>query len=474
MIEITGGTFVGYNPAASASENPVMNFVKYGYMAKETSVAGTYEVVENPLEKASINGGEFQLKANETLTRALTVTKDMILDLNGKKLENTTVIGDDCIALEVTNGATLTIKGEGQIHATGEAGYAMAVWANGGVVNIENGDFYNTGKADEGADLIYASNGGKVYIAGGTFKSEYVAKHLGKDDYGYQYALLNCKGQTDFDNVIEVTGGTFHKFNPANNVAENPKVNFVAEGYESIQNGDDFVVTVKKAAAGETVTLSTDGIITNSIAVPGGTLDGNGYTLYQSVGVKPTTNHLVHGTGAATIKNLNIVGANTAWDDNGTARSPRALYFTDLNGDITIENVETSGVCYALNVNASSATKESNLIVKNSILRGWTSFSKVTFAAGNYFKAEADQQSNKYCRPYVDTRFDGCAFEKGFKIDAYHQTTNSAGTVTATYNPVIEIKNCTLDGVAITETNWKDLFEFEDETTELTKIKFIK
>ena len=35
--------------------------------------------------------------------------------------------------------------------------------------------------------------------------------------------------------VIEVTGGKFHNFNPADNRSENPKMNFVAEGYESVE-----------------------------------------------------------------------------------------------------------------------------------------------------------------------------------------------------------------------------------------------
>ena len=37
-------------------------------------------------------------------------------------------------------------------------------------------------------------------------------------------------------------GGKFFKFNPADNLSENPKMNFVAEGYESVADGDWFVV----------------------------------------------------------------------------------------------------------------------------------------------------------------------------------------------------------------------------------------
>lgn len=459
LIEISGGTFHGFNPAASTSENPAMNFLKYGYTTTVTSEGETniYTVVEDELEQASMNGGTIKLTEGVELVRGLTVTKDLILDLNGQTLTSSQVVYiPEVISALICakDGATVTIKGNGTIDGHSTEDYAIET--RGGKLIIENGTFIGNTTA------AYAVSG-EIIIKGGTFSQK---------DYENNNYVLNLKSNGELGGKITVTGGTFVGFDPANNAAENPKMSFLADGYAATAAGDDFVVGVKAAAAGETVTLSTDADFTNSIKVNGGTLDGDGYTLTQ-VGT-PVTNLLVHATGAATIKNLNIVGADTAWDDNGTERSPRALYFTDLNGDIVIENVTTSGVCYALNVNASTATKPSDLIVNNSTLAGWTSygsgltsatFNNVKFAFGSYFTADADKQSNGYCRPYVDTRFNGCAFEKGFKIDASHQSNST------TYTPAISLKNCTLDGVAITESNVAELFEDEITTINVTIIK---
>ena len=469
LIEITGGTFVGFNPAASTSESPAMNFVKYGYTVQEvTAESNTWRVVQNELEQVTMKGGVFQLpEGGITLARPMVVSKDMILDLNGQTIKNGVFSYTDTDAIIVKEGATLTINGEGTVEAvSGSDGYAVI---SEGTVIINNGTFKAGVDAQNEANaVIYARGNGKVYVNGGNFPNENNSTYV-----------LNKKDADRKTTIIEVTGGTFTGFDPADNAAENPKENFVVDGYESTKVGDNYVVTVKTAAENETVTLTSNGIITNSIEVAGGILDGNGFTLTQSV--TPETNYLVHTEGAATIKNLNIVGANVAWMDGTTARGPRAIMIEKLNGDVVIDNVETSGVCYALNVNASSATKESNLIVKNSVLRGWTSygsglnsakFSNVTFAVGNYFTAGEDEQSNGYMRPYVATRLESCSFEEGFKIDAFHQATDKNGVVTATYQPVIEIKNCKLNGVAITAENLAALFD--DEATELTNVKIIK
>ena len=457
LIEITGGSFVGFNPAASASESPAMNFLKYGYMTTPTTNEDetvTYTVVENALEQATMKGGIFTLDADMILNRALTITKDLTLDLAGKTITSSQAVyveGVVSALVSVKNSATLTIKGAGTINGAETDDYAVET--RGGKLVIENGTFIGA------ATAAYAYTG-QIEIKGGTFSQE------GFENNNY---VLNLKDASNAS--IAVTGGTFVGFDPADNAAENPKVNFVVDGYESTKDGDNYVVTVKTAAEGETVTLTTNGIITNTIQVAGGILDGNGFTLTQSV--TPVTNYLVHTEGAATIKNLNIVGANTAWMDGTTAKGPRAIMIEKLNGDVVIDNVETSGVCYALNVNASSATKESNLIVKNSVLSGWTSygsgltsakFSNVTFGVGNYF--EEGNQSNGYMRPYVATRLESCSFEAGFKIDAVFTADGKD------YAPVIEIKNCKLNGEAITAENLAALFD--DEAAELTNVKIIK
>ena len=75
--------------------------------------------------------------------------------------------------------------------------------------------------------------------------SKFVAckKQEGVSGTNEPYSVLNLKGNTTAQ--IKVSGGQFYKFNPSDNLSENPKVDFVIEGYKSVQQGDWFVVVKK-------------------------------------------------------------------------------------------------------------------------------------------------------------------------------------------------------------------------------------
>ena len=168
------------------------------------------------------------------------IIKDTELNLN---LNNQTVYaptfaeskgnvldGDsDSYAFWVKEGGLLSIDGEGEIVAR-NATYSMAVWANGGTVEIKNGKFYNGG---DGCDLIYASNGGKVYIYGGEFHA--TERSGAESGTKNKYSALNIKDADRATSKIVVYGGKFYGFNPANNLSEGKNTNFVAEGYESVE-----------------------------------------------------------------------------------------------------------------------------------------------------------------------------------------------------------------------------------------------
>ena len=132
-------------------------------------------------------------------------------------------------------GGKLTIDGYGERVAQ-DSEYSMAVWANGGTVIINSGTFRNGG---DSCDLIYASKGGKVEIYGG----EFIAKGPSSGTVPgtkNPYTALNVK-DIDYklgESSITVYGGRFYKFNPADNMSEGAHTNFVAEGYESVQDGD--------------------------------------------------------------------------------------------------------------------------------------------------------------------------------------------------------------------------------------------
>ena len=197
-------------------------------------------------------GEKIVLKSNIDIVSALTINKEIIIELNGKTLSADEEI-DGITMFKVVAGGKLTINGNGVVDAATQANdYSMAVWAkDGGEVIINGGTFTNVGgKAfeDNGTtpnnnELIYANAGGKITINGGTFIGNYE-----NETWGTRYTL-NMKDENPSTDVIEggtiiVKGGKFYQYDPAASLSENPQANFVADGYESNIDGDYYVVSV--------------------------------------------------------------------------------------------------------------------------------------------------------------------------------------------------------------------------------------
>jgi hypothetical protein len=184
-------------------------------------------------------GGNVVLPADIIIDAPIVIEKDVVLDLNGHMITVNPWTEDDgstnSYAFWVKKGK-LTLNGEGTVSANASQ-FAMAVWANGGSVEINGGNYYNAGK---GSDLIYASGKSSIVINGGYFEP-CVSDHSEpgtKEDY----SALNIKDKDIKTSSIKVYGGKFFRFNPADNLSENPKVNFVADGYESVADGQCFIV----------------------------------------------------------------------------------------------------------------------------------------------------------------------------------------------------------------------------------------
>lgn len=160
----------------------------------------------------------------------LTISNDVTLDLSERTL---TASGSNG-AIQVKGGTT-TIAGDGAVTAgLGSDNYSMAVWAANGNVLINGGTYQNaTDGSDRGTDLIYASGNALIEINGGTFIAAKPEWTLNCKDADYKAGTAN----------IIVKGGRFYKFDPANNNTEGPGTNYVAEGYQSIKDGDYYVVT---------------------------------------------------------------------------------------------------------------------------------------------------------------------------------------------------------------------------------------
>lgn len=156
--------------------------------------------------------------------------ENVTLDLATKTL----TANGSCGAVNVTGGSTV-IAGNGNVDATlGSDNYSMAVWASSGKVVIDDGTFTNaTDGSVRGTDLIYASGDAQIVINGGTFIAAKPEWTLNCKDADYKAGTAN----------IIVKGGRFYKFDPANNMTEGAGTNYVAEGYQSVKEGDYYVVT---------------------------------------------------------------------------------------------------------------------------------------------------------------------------------------------------------------------------------------
>lgn len=215
---------------------------------------------------------------------------DVVIDLNGHSIVNKTQVnGNYTVVFNVTGNSHLTINGEGEVKALEETsdvdGYRMAVWAyDDAVVDINGGYFYNKQLNPETSNLIYVMDRAVVNVSGGKFET----------------AMLNAQGTSLLLNMqdasratakINITGGQFVDFDPADCVSEGPHTNFVADGYVSV--GKDGVWTVlpgiNDAAAlksvfneGGVVALANDLVLDRTLSVPAGkevVIDLNGKTI---------------------------------------------------------------------------------------------------------------------------------------------------------------------------------------------------
>lgn len=234
------------------ADNRSLNYPSVSYEKTwEYDVKEVIKVVASEEELTTVleNGGNVILSDNLELTKPMVVSGNVTVNLNNCEIkapvfaESNGEISEgnsDSYAVWVKEG-NIELNGEGNVVAQA-ATYSMAVWANGGNVTINGGKYSNNG---EGSDLIYASNGGNVYINGGEFVA--CKKEEGVSGTADTYVALNVK-DADYKagkSNIFVTGGRFYMFDPANNQSEGPNTNFVVEGYESIADGDWFVVQKK-------------------------------------------------------------------------------------------------------------------------------------------------------------------------------------------------------------------------------------
>ena len=224
---VTSNSQIVFNGTEGANEvkghSYAINYGEYRYTF--ASFAQAYETAQA--------GETIVLLKDVTLDTYLNVAgKDITIDLNGKNI--TAASNGDATAFGVGADAKLTVVGEGQVKATGRT---MWVYGANAEVVVNGGHFVGSSETSE-CEVMYVNGANsKLIINGGKFESAHPS--VGTAD---EYAVLNIADNVNKTSAIVVNGGSFHKFNPADNKSEGAGTNFVAAGKTVEQQGEWYIV----------------------------------------------------------------------------------------------------------------------------------------------------------------------------------------------------------------------------------------
>ena len=390
-VSIKGGTF-GHDYSHSP-EGEGTSYLAPGY-APIANADGTYGVVAGVAQigtkayatladavAAAQDGDMVQLLGDVEQNTQLTIDKNITLDLNGKTIKNTQDIwGDNANAiLSITNGAKVTITGNGTIDAKENDCYTINVVK--GDLTIENGTFY-------GNVSVVQVQEGTLSVKGGTFDLH--QKWEGSSKY-----LFNCidDAYANGSANVAISGGTFVGFDPSVS-PEGEGTSYLAPGYAPTDNGDGtygvvagvaqigtkayatLAGAVAAAQDGDTITLlsdcSGDGISIKDDTFPNGlTIDfsGHSYTvggkLVGSSGTASNGFHLLKGN-TIVMRNGSIYGDASVAGDDTTQWSGSPAIMIQNYSNLTLDGMTVKGgkqTCYTLsNNNGDTVIKDSTII----------------------------------------------------------------------------------------------------------------
>ncbi len=207
------------------------------YDKDATYPAASASELGSALNEGKIVALSKDITSNDTI---VVNNKTATLDANGKTIANTDDIWSDneWSLVSAQNGSSLTITGNGNFKAKKDDCYAVDV-RDGSTVTIKNGTFVGNIHA------VYVLKGTAI-IEGGTYSVQQKYPDASKADE----FVLNCydENRANGSAKIIVKGGTFINFNPANCQAEGAHTNFVANGYKvtskTQSNGDIWYTVV--------------------------------------------------------------------------------------------------------------------------------------------------------------------------------------------------------------------------------------
>lgn len=197
--------------------------VKEGHYVAQVG-SKKYETLADAIRLAA-KGKTITLLTDVEQNTQLTINKNITLDLNGKTIKNTEDIwGNNANAiLSITNGAKVTITGDGTIDAKENDCYTINVVK--GDLTIENGTFY-------GNVSVVQVQEGTLSVKGGTFDLH--QKWEGSSKY-----LFNCidDAYASGSANVAISGGTFVGFDPSAS-PEGEGTSYLAPGYAPTANAD--------------------------------------------------------------------------------------------------------------------------------------------------------------------------------------------------------------------------------------------
>lgn len=171
------------------------------------------------------------------LTEGYTLkNRDLTIDLAGYTIANSGDIwSDSCVSLfQIANG-TLTITGDGTIMPKENDCYALTVRDNGTIV-IESGTI-----GGNITSVYLHGEDSALYINGGTFSIQQLNDNNVESSYGL---MINVKNKYRDSAYVEITGGTFEHYNPAE--PEEGDMVYLADGYTTVHDETADTYTVVK------------------------------------------------------------------------------------------------------------------------------------------------------------------------------------------------------------------------------------
>ena len=346
------------------------------------------------LKTAVSNGGIVTLAKDIDVDDAVSIEvekgKELVLNLNGHKISNSQDIWNGTQNSLISVSGIVTVKGAGKVLAKENDCYTFNI-KNGGRLIIEDGDFI-------GNVSVIQIQEGLCEIKGGTFKLAQTWPEVG-NGYDYTINLIDAAGKDGTANAI-VTGGSFYKFNPSNNDAENPHKNFVAEGYKSTKVGDYYVVTkedvtpvandaelntaIENAVSGETIVLTESLTLTSAAIVSDKaiTIDLADNTMELNQNIWTATNgEATDDAGIITFKNgtIKCLGKNSLCPSGKSKMELDNVVLTSAEDSpilvsetatLVVKNSTINAKIYGITTNAKNPNQNVTIVVDNCEITG--------------------------------------------------------------------------------------------------------